>query len=365
MLRYMGEVFAGNVFGPSVGHIFGWVISGVFAFLLLSAVSTAMMALSSISFLMARDKELPPIFAKLNTFGVPKVGLIFSMLIPAGLVLAVSDMAGLADLYAVGVVGAMATNLWANSTNTKLSLKTMERTLMFFTFVVMAAIEISLLVEKPNARIFAFTVLAIGLILRGLAKESAERKRKTAEDAAMEAAILAVEQAAKERITTPSPVRVKEPLAAPAQPVDHQHPRQPVVRAYTGPILTAVRGMGRTLDFAVREAEENGQPLYVLFVREQPIIAPGDRKKKWTDDKDAREIFESLRDKGLGENIIPCYAISDAPAHTIADLASTIGAERLLLGAPQRSSFIHILRGNIIRDVAQLLPDDITLLVCV
>jgi len=139
----------------------------------------------------------------------------------------------------------------------------------------------------------------------------------------------------------------------------------PVPKAYQGPILTAVRGLGRTLDFAVKEAAENGQPLYVLFVREQPVIAPGDRRRKWTEDKGAKEVFESLRGKGLGDWIIPCYAVSDAPAHTIADLASTIGAERLLLGAPQRSSFIHILRGNIIREVAQLLPDDITLLVCV
>jgi len=126
-----------------------------------------------------------------------------------------------------------------------------------------------------------------------------------------------------------------------------------------------VRGRGRTLDFAIKEAAENGQPLYVLFVREQPVIAPADRKRKWTEDAQAREIFESLRDKGLGETIIPCYAVSDAPAHTIADLASTIGAERVLLGAPQRNTLIHMLRGNIIREVATLLPDDITLLVCV
>lgn len=358
MLRYMGQVFAGNMFGPVAGNVMGWLVSIVFGALLLSAVNTAVMALSSISFLMARDQELPPVFARLNSFGVPKAGLIVSMLIPAGLVLAVSDMAGLADLYAVGVVGAMATNIGANSTDRKLPLKTWERVLMFVTFLIMASIEISLFVYKPHAGVFAAVVLAIGLILRGLARESAERKRKAAENAAMEAAILAVEQAAKARPSTPPPSKA----AAPAEP---QHPRQPIVRAYAGPILTAVRGVGRTLDFAVKEAEENGQPLYVLFIREQPVIAPGDRKKKWTDDKEAREIFESLRDKGLGDTIIPCYAVSDAPAHTIADLASTIGAERLLLGAPQRSSLLHILRGNIIREVAQLLPDDITLLVCV
>ncbi len=365
MLRYMAQIFAGNVFGPVVGDLAGWVVSIVFGVLLLSAVNTSIVALSAISFLMARDKELPPVFAKLNAFGVPNAGLFFAMLIPAGLVIAVSDMSGLADLYAVGVVGAIATNLGATSTDRKLNLKTFERGIMFVTFLIMAAIEFSLFIDKPNARIFAFTILAIGLILRGLAKESTERKRKAAEAAAMEAAVLAVEQAASK----PRSAEIPQPPSPAASlegatPAVHQ-PLPPAVRTYTGPILTAVRGMGRTLDFAVREAKENGQPLYVLFVREQPVIAPGDRRKKWTEDKQAREIFESLRDKGLGETIIPCYAVSDAPAHTIADLASTIGAERLLLGAPQRGSFIHILRGNIIRDVAQLLPDDITLLVCV
>jgi len=361
MLRYMAQIFAGNVFGPVIGDIVGWVVSIVFGVLLLSAVNTSIVALSAISFLMARDKELPPVFGKLNSFGVPNAGLFFAMLIPAGLVIAVSDMSGLADLYAVGVVGAIATNLGATSTDRKLKLKGFERGIMFATFLIMAAIEISLFIDKPNARIFAFTVLAIGLILRGLAKESTERKRKVADAAAMEAAILAVEKAAMERPAIPAPT----PTVASPQAIQSPQPPQPVVRTYTGPILTAVRGLGRTLDFAVKEAQENGQPLYVLFVREQAVIAPGDRRKKWTEDKQAREIFESLRDKGLGETIIPCYAVSDAPAHTIADLASTIGAERVLLGAPQRSTLIHMLRGNIIREVAALLPDDITLLVCV
>ena len=372
MLRYMGQIFVGNVFGASVGNIAGWAISGVFAFLLLSAVNTSIMALSSISFLMARDQELPPIFSKLNPFGVPNAGLVFAMVIPAGLVLMVSDMSGLADLYAVGVVGAIATNLGASSTDRKLALKGYQRGIMFVTFLIMAAIELSLFVDKPNARIFAFTVLAIGLILRGLAKESAERKAKAARESALEAAVLGMEQAAAERVSkasAPAITAVKTLLSGSsfgtgtgagtaATPV-------PIPKAYNGPILTAVRGLGRTLDFAVKEAAENGQPLYVLFVREQPIIAPGDRRRKWSEDKQAKEIFESLRGKGLGDWIIPCYAVSDAPAHTIADLASTIGAERLLLGAPQRSSLIHILRGNIIREVARLLPDDITLLVCV
>ena len=43
------------------------------------------------------------------------------------LVVLVQDIAGLADLYAVGVVGAIATNLGATATDKKLTMKTWER----------------------------------------------------------------------------------------------------------------------------------------------------------------------------------------------------------------------------------------------
>jgi len=350
MLRYMAQVFAGNVFGPAVGHIAGWAVSIVFGALLLSAVNTAIVALSSISFLMAKDQEIPPVFARLNPYGVPNAGLLFALLIPAGLVVAVSDMSGLADLYAVGVVGAIATNLGASSTDKRLHLKAYERGIMFLTFLIMAAIELSLFVDKPHAGVFAAVVLVVGLILRGLAKESAERKRKASEAAAMEAAAAAVELAAQARSSRPTGTAVA--------------PTPEVARGYTGPILAAVRGPGRTLEFAVSEARSNGQPLYVLFVREQPVIAPGDRRRKWMEDREARAVFDGLQGRGLGETIIPCYAVSDAPAHTIADLASTIGAERVLLGSPLRGTLIHMLRGDIVKEVSKLLPDDIHLLVC-
>jgi hypothetical protein len=74
--------------------------------------------------------------------------------IPVILVVAVKDVAGLADLYAVGVVGAIATNLGATSTDKKLHLGRWERSLMFCTFLIMAAIEVSLFIDKPNARVF-------------------------------------------------------------------------------------------------------------------------------------------------------------------------------------------------------------------
>src|SRR2546427_6648405 len=176
MLRYMGQVFVGGALGPVLGHAFGFIVSIVFAMLLLSAVNTAIVDLIMIQFLMSRDRELPTIFQRLNKWGVPSAGTLLATIVPMLLVMMVKDMAGLADLYAVGVVGAIATNLGATSTDRRLSIKLWERTLMFATFIVMAAIEISLLIDKPNARYFAITILVIGLILRGLVLERRMKK---------------------------------------------------------------------------------------------------------------------------------------------------------------------------------------------
>jgi len=45
-------------------------------------------------------------------------------------------------------------------------------------------------------------------------------------------------------------------------------------------------------------------------------------------------------------------------------IAATLGVARLILGAPQRSMLLNMLRGNIIRRGSNLLPENIHLLVC-
>src|SRR5256714_3051514 len=228
MLRYMGQIFVGGALGPAFGQIFAFVVSIVFAMLLLSAVNTAIVDLIMVQFLMSRDREVPAIFHRLNKWGVPSAGMVLATLVPMLLVLLVKDMAGLADLYAVGVVGAIATNLGAAATDRKLSIKSWERTLMFATFIVMAAIEMSLLIDKPNARYFAVTILAVGLILRGLVLE---RRMK----------------------------REAKPALVPQQLRADVTSREPAAAATGGEaILCAIRGTGRTLDFALREARRTG-----------------------------------------------------------------------------------------------------------
>ena len=332
MLRYMGQTFVGGALGVPFGHIFAVAVSIVFGCLLLSAVNTSIVALITIQFLMARDREMPRIFERLNKWGVPGFGLFLATVVPMALVVFVRDIAGLAELYAVGVVGAIATNLGATATDRTKKMKRWERTLMFATFIVMAAIEISLLIDKPNARYFVATILAVALILRGLVQESRMKK-----EAALAPTLL--------------PEQISPPAGAAADLVSGEA------------MLCAIRGTGRTLDFALREARETGRRLYLLFVREQSFMTEQDVKRKWQEDPEARVIFENARARSPDQPPLFCYAVSDSASQTIVDIAATLGASRLILGAPRRHAMVNILRGNLVREVSDMLPEEIDLLV--
>ena len=114
---------------------------------------------------------------------------------------------------------------------------------------------------------------------------------------------------------------------------------------------------------AIEEAKDTNRPLYVLFVREQAVVTPEDRERKWYEDPDARRIFEHVHTKGADVVAIPCFAVSDSAADTIVDMAATLGVSRLILGSPQRSTLVNLLRGNIIRQVSAFLPENIHLVV--
>lgn len=329
MLRYMAEVFVGGALGPTVGMIAAWAVSIVVGFLLLSAVNTAIVDLIAISFLMSRDGEIPSVFQKLNSHGVPTFGMIAATVFPLILVLAVKDMSGLAELYAIGVVGAIATNLGASSTDFKLGLSRWERSLMFFTFLVMLAIEISLFVDKPNARAFAMTVLAVGLIMRGLAFERAEKKKQA---------------------TLPVAPRMKEMRVQPAAQEG-------------GAILVTARGITDALNFAVEEAALRKATLYVLYVRVIAVSIP--TSSDWRKDMQAAAIFQAAGEyaSDRGVTVRQLYATSDDPVPVILDLAATFGVDCVVMGGSQRSSLINLIKGDVITEVARQLPSNIRLLI--
>src|SRR5205823_10719060 len=128
-------------------------------------------------------------------------------------------------------------------------------------------------------------------------------------------------------------------------------------------ILCAIRGTGRTLDFALREAQQTGRRLYVLFVREHPVMTEEDAKRKWQEDPEASGIFGAAKERARDVHPRFCYAVSPSAAETIVDVAATLGTSRVIVGAPQRNALLNLIRGSVIREVSNLLPEEIDLLV--
>ena len=88
-----------------------------------------------------------------------------------------------------------------------------------------------------------------------------------------------------------------------------------------------------------------------------------DTKRKWREDPEAAETFAAATQQAGDHPPICCYAVSQSAAGTIVDIAATLGASRLILGAPKRNALVNILRGNVVREVSDLLPEEIDLIV--
>ncbi|MCX7868656.1 MAG: amino acid permease, partial [Terrimicrobiaceae bacterium] len=338
MLRFLGEHYAALCFGEPAGKAFGLVVGVVFALLLLSAVNTALAALIGLLFMMGREGDMPRVFTRLNSHGVPLVPLALAVALPVAVLVAAPDFEALAGLYAIGVVGAICVSLGSCVANSSLPIKPWERALMAATFLVLVAVEITLARTKHEALFFVVCVLVGGLSLwayalrRAAAGVPAPRRRvggKFAEG---------VVEAAR------------------------------IEASGTRRILVCVRGLTPTLGFALDEAEMRKAELLVLYVREEAILYPGPSPAapaNWKDDPEASAILATAQRLGQERGIptTPLYACASQVGLLIADIAATFGADYVILGSSHRGSLTRMLRGDVVADVAASLPDNIHLLI--
>ena len=154
MLRYMGEQFVGGAFHSiKIGHFAGIVVSVVFGFLLLSAVNTAIVALVGISFLMSRDEEPAAAIPTPEQFWRPKLWLGGG---GCRSYLSSSDGQGCGRIGGPvrrGCRWSHCDESWRQRHGPQTWARPLGTVVMFCTFLIMLAIEISLFAVKPNARI--------------------------------------------------------------------------------------------------------------------------------------------------------------------------------------------------------------------
>jgi amino acid transporter/nucleotide-binding universal stress UspA family protein len=376
MLRFLAEKF---VDGPLQNiswiawmgeqRVFSWLVGFVIACLLLSAVNTAIGALVSIQYLLSCDNELPRPFAMLNRFGVPWIVLLIAMLAPI-LVIDIQSGAhalhGLAEMYAIGVVGAIAVNLGSSAFNPKLPLAHHERIIMRVSFFILAAVEITIAITKPKALVFAIAVLGLGFLARAMHKGvslpawTGEWLLKLSDWSHQRNIPVPAVLSRIKRTLMPHIEAQRTMAQAPAEMLATMSrqlgPERPI-----GAILVAARGVTPTLRFAVEQARVHNSQLFVLFIREIFATIPVPLIEE--EDNEAQAVFHAARTIGDGIEITTIYAVSDDPAWTILDNAAIAGVDLLILGHSRRSAFTRVLRGDLLQKVGSQLPEEIRLIV--
>ncbi|MDR3402421.1 MAG: amino acid permease [Chthoniobacter sp.] len=344
MLRFMAEQYGQLALGDWFSHAFGWFVGIVVGLLLLSAVNTAIAALIGILYMLARDGEMPKPFNKLNSHGVPKYPLAAAVILPTVVLLfTIADpeeaLKMLAGLYAIGVVGAITVNLGSCTVNKLLPVTWYDRTLFGVTFLILAAVELTLARTKPDALFFVVCVLGTGLGLRAWS-----HKRSGLET-----------------------VTVTKEIAELVSPEAIEKLRPRLVEGQR--IMVSARGITPVLRFALDEARLRKATLCVLYVKELAVILPATGsstgRARWQEDPQAAAIMSLMLKLGqeVGVDVLPVYAVSTNPAGTILDLAATLGVDFLMLGASHRLSMSRLLKGNVVEEVARGLPEDIQLII--
>jgi amino acid transporter/nucleotide-binding universal stress UspA family protein len=339
MLRFIGEQFAAATFSPAIGNFFGWIVGIVFFLLLLSAANTAIVAIIGLLYMMSRDREMPRQFRRLNRHGVPIYPLLIALGLPTVVLLFVANFTALAGLYAIGVVGAITVNVGSCTFNRTVGFTWYDRLLFGVTFVILAFVELTLAHTKLDALQFVVAILVGGLALRAYTLK-------------------------RQGLTTLTVTREVAKMVGPDLAATMRS------RLSEGQkIMVAARGITPVLSFALDEAQLRKACLFVLYVKEVAIYytAAGTRlgRAKWEDDPEAHAIMTSVAKLGQerGVSVVPLYAVSQDAAATIVDLAATMGVDYLVIGATQRTALTKLLRGSVVTNVAQHLPESIQLLI--
>ncbi|MFI4915755.1 MAG: amino acid permease [Phycisphaerales bacterium JB060] len=325
-----GQRITGN---STASFILGKVAGVTFGLLLLSAANTAVMAMVSVMFAMAQDREMPRSLTRLNYSGVPWVGLIVAVLVPTAVILVEQDVQVLAKLYVLGVCGAISTNILCGAVNRKLDIPHVVRVFMWIFGGILLAVTITIAVTQPESLAFSGGLVVLVLTMRGLVQAKRSREPK--------------------------------PLETPTQGWLAEVRRDPIALDSSKPrIMLAARGRYQS-EFAVDLARSRGAVLFVIFVRTFRVADLGpQRPPKIEDDHEAQEALGTtiLLAREHGVPCVPIYVTSNDVPHEILDYTVTYGCDTLIMGESRRPLLARKLEGDVTTRVAHDLPSEIALI---
>jgi len=367
-----------------VGPTFSLIGSVVFGALLLSAVNTAIIDLVAIQYMMGRDGEAPSILCKLNKHGVPGYALGVAMLIPSILLMVFSNLADLAGLYSVGVVSAITINLFCVGFTKQFKLQGWEKVLLRGVGFIMACILITLLWNKPSARVFSMAVLNMGLCARLFTlfgrSDLLPTKRKQGQllsglgflgigfftiyapvgvgvleffiSAGMTVLLLLLGQIVSARI----PKKVEQvPLA------DLEGDYAPKAT-----YLLSVSKPSSLIPTVVEEARARNFGVAIIYVRELafPLMAVAGNYNL-EEDEEAREIFAQAQEAAhrFGVPLKFIYRAGGSISQQIINDAIELKVICVFLQIANRSTIAQIIKGDVVANIVEQMPKEIEVVI--
>ncbi len=332
-MEVVAREVATNAVGEQGGLIFGKAAAWVFAGLLLSATNTAVMAMVSVMFAMARDRELPRSLTRLNYPGVPYIALCIAIAFSMLIVLVERRPEKLAELYIIGVCGAITSTVSSVALNRKLDLGRAVRAAMWVLAVFLGLVTLTIIVTRPNATMFAGAVVGGVLVTRAFM--------------------------IRQRIRHPEPI--EEPAVGWLALVNEM----PTDLDPTKPrIMLAARGRYQA-EFAVDTARRRNGALFAIYVRTLRVLDTGPRAAPSIgEDRQAQAALgaTALLAQEAGVPFVPIYVVSDDITGEILDYTVTYGCDTLIVGKSRRSIFARKIEGDVVTRVAGGLPDEVALI---
>ena len=320
--------------------------------LLLLAANTAIIGCYHVFLALSRQKFLPKLLAARNRrYGTPTRAILLATLVPVLVVLFTRGHLGLlGDMYSFGLLGAFTfTAIGLDVTRWKARRRGWIFVIGVLTSAMVATAWGVNIVTKPLATLFGGTVTGIGLltalaIRRDLPVKALNRLPVVARRAAL------VRKQVIEEVLEREPILNLEDALA-------------VKTLLPSTTLAALRGRNpRLLHEAIRRAKaQGGVALYVIAVTEWPGLFSGEQIRP---DPEIIAAFNEAAEIATAYDItvVPIWTISGNAAATLAEAASALGVDALMVGVSQRTAIYHMLRGNVVRALTTILPDQVRII---
>jgi amino acid transporter len=343
-----------EAFISELGRMFGgvsmaWAVVATASSLLIFASNTAVIGAYHVVLALANADFLPKVLTHRNRyFGTPHWAILLITVVPIGVMWATKgNLSALGHMYSFGLLGAFTFECVALDV-----VRFRERKFgpltwigLFTTGLVASAWAINIVV-KWQATLFGGSVVVIGLLFAiGIQRDwfilwvnqvpwiaaQAARHRVRAEHIAMERGreIVSLETALEAAVLEPS--------------------RTMVALRDNNPML---------IEEAILRARGNGDTAIILIaVTEWPGLFSGEQASPEPHLLTAiDEAAQKIRSAGLTP--IPIWRLSHNAARSIAEAASRLRVNCVMLGVSQRSNLYHMLRGSVLKGLQKLLPSE-------